>query len=200
MLLAFGVAAPQLPSQGPTLTAIALVPIENFRAWTQNHCVPRSMLALDDVDHELLDLLQRDAGRTLRELGDLVGLSPSAVQRRIDRYRKDGLLLRQIALLDPSRLPAALLAVCLVTLERESGRHHDAFRKQLLAASEVQQVYDVSGDWDYVVMLACSGMAHHTKVADRLFKEAPNVRRYTTLFVLDPVRTGSALPTRPSHP
>ena len=87
--------------------------------------------------------------------------------------------------------------MCLVTLERESGRHHQAFRKRLLAASEVQQIYDVSGDWDYVVMVASSGMAHHTALADRLFKQAPNVKRYTTLFVLDPVRTSGALPTRP---
>ncbi|TMR88683.1 Lrp/AsnC family transcriptional regulator [Nonomuraea basaltis] len=158
--------------------------------------MPKPILTLDDVDHDLLDLLQRDSGRTLRELGDLVALSPSAVQRRIDRYRKLGVLARHVALLDPSRLPTALLAVCLVTLERESSRHHHAFRRRLLAADEVQQIYDVSGDWDYVVILACSGMAHHTAVADRLLKEAPNVRRYTTLFVLDPVRTGCALPTR----
>jgi Lrp/AsnC family transcriptional regulator, leucine-responsive regulatory protein len=83
-----------------------------------------------------------------------------------------------------------------VTLERESGRHHQAFRKRLLAATEVQQIYDVSGEWDYVVMVACSGMAHHTEVADRLFNQAPNVKRYTTMFVLDPVRTSGAMPTR----
>jgi Lrp/AsnC family transcriptional regulator, leucine-responsive regulatory protein len=66
-------------------------------------------------------------------------------------------------------------------------------------ASEVQQIYDVSGHWDYVVVVACSGMAHHAQVADRLFNQAPNVRRYTTLFVLDPVRTSGALPTRTPH-
>ena len=170
--------------------------IEDFAAATQNCCVPKSTLALDDVDHHLLDELQRDSGRTLRDLGDLVGLSPSAVQRRIDRYRSHGLIARQITLLDPTRLPTVLLAVCLITLERESQRHHHAFRQELLAAPEVQQIYDVSGDWDYVVVIASSGMTHHTEVADRLFKQAPNVRRYTTLFVLDPVRTTGALPTR----
>ncbi len=175
-----------------------LVPLVNFPAPTQNCCVPKPALALDDVDHELLGLLQRDSGRTLRELGDLVGLSPSAVQRRIDRYRRHGVLARQVALLDPRQLPTVLLALWLVTLERESGQHHHAFRERVLAVDEVQQVYDVSGDWDYVVIVACSGMAHHTEVANRLFHDAPNVRRYTTLFVLDPVRTGGVLPTRVS--
>jgi DNA-binding Lrp family transcriptional regulator len=171
-------------------------PIENSATAAQNCCVPKVTFALDDVDHELLGLLQRDSGRTLRQLGELVALSPSAVKRRIDRYYKHGVISRQVAVLDPNRLPTVLLAVCLVMLERESSRHHQTFRERLLAATEVQQIYDVSGDWDYVVIVACSGMAHHTEVVDRLFKDAPNVRRFTTLFVLDPVRTSGALPTR----
>ena len=95
---------------GPTLAVPAVSPIVNFAATTQNYCVPTTTLALDDVDHALLDLLQRDSGRTLRELGELVSLSPSAVQRRLDRYRRHGVIARQVALLDPGQLPAALLA------------------------------------------------------------------------------------------
>jgi DNA-binding Lrp family transcriptional regulator len=46
--------------------------------------------ALDEFDHRLLELLQRDADATLSSLGDAVGLSASAVQRRIKRYRESG--------------------------------------------------------------------------------------------------------------
>ena len=49
-------------------------------------------LALDEFDHRLLELLQRDADATLSALGDEVGLSASAVQRRIKRYRESGLM------------------------------------------------------------------------------------------------------------
>src|SRR3954447_2079536 len=117
-----------------TLATTARPAIETFAAATQNCCVP---LSLDEVDHELLALLQRDSGRTLRQLGDLVALSPSAVKRRIDRYRKHGVIARQVTVLNPNRLPTALLAVCLITLEHESGRLHQAFRDRLLAAPEV---------------------------------------------------------------
>jgi DNA-binding MarR family transcriptional regulator len=58
--------------------------IETVRDHAQDHCVVRSV-SLDALDVDLLNLLQRDAGRTLRELGDDVGLSPSAVHRRIAR-------------------------------------------------------------------------------------------------------------------
>ncbi len=151
---------------------------------------------LDDTDHHLLTELQADAGRTLCDLGEIVGLSPSAVQRRIGRYRDTGLLTRTAAVLDPAFAPDLILAVCLVAVERESKRLHAAFQRRLLAAPEVQQVYDVYGEWDYVVVLATSGMAHHNEVSERLLTDAPNVRRFSTLFVLNPVRTGSAIPAR----
>ncbi|MGB3439462.1 MAG: Lrp/AsnC family transcriptional regulator [Actinophytocola sp.] len=153
-------------------------------------------MKLDEIDHLLLDELQTDAGRTLRELGEVVGLSPSAVQRRMERYRQSGLLARTAAVLDPKVSHDLVVAVCLVSVERESVRLHEAFQRRLLAAPEVQQVYSVYGEWDYVVVLTTSGMAHHNEVAARLLTGAPNVRRYSTLFVLDPIRTGSAIPTR----
>lgn len=154
-------------------------------------------LSLDDIDHQLLDRLQRDASGSLQALGEEVGLSASAVQRRISRFRSAGLLARQVAVLDPRATVADLvLAVVLVTLERESSADHTAFQRNLLGVPEVQQIYDVAGEWDYVVMLATTGMARHDEIATRLFNDAPNVKRYTTLIVLKPVRVGSYVPTR----
>jgi len=178
-----------------TLSERARVAIEKFRGITQNCCVKKRS-ELDDIDHRLLDELQTDAGRTLRALGEIVGLSPSAVQRRMERYRATGLVARTAAVLDPKYSPDLVFAVCLVAVERESQRLHDAFQRRLLAAPEVQQLYVVYGEWDYVAMLVTSGMAHHNEISERLFAQAANVRNYRTQFVLNPVRTGSAIPTR----
>ena len=106
-------------------------------------------LALDEFDHRLLELLQRDADATLTELGDAVGLSASAVQRRIKRYRSTGLL-RQVAVLNPAMLGNVTLAAVLVALERESARHHAAFYARMRQAPEVQQAYVLAGEWDYL--------------------------------------------------
>lgn len=190
--------APAAASANPrlmsaTLIETAMAAIESFPGPTQDYCVATS--ALDETDHQLLALLQRDSARTLGELGELVSLSPSAVQRRIDRYRKAGLIERHVAVLDPAQVDV-LLAVCLVTLAKESRALHASFRRRLLAAPEVQQLYSVSGETDFVVVLATTGMPHFREVSERLLKDAPNIQRYSTMFVLDPVRTGTALPTR----
>lgn len=150
--------------------------------------------ALDDIDHRLLALLQEDSTRTLAALGDLVGLSPSAVKRRIDRYHDTGLIDRTVAVLDPKFAPGVLIAICTVTLDRESPAAHQEFRAHALANPHVQQLYNVSGDADYVVILATTGMAQHRLVADQVLKDAPNLRRYTTMFALDPIRRSLVLP------
>jgi Lrp/AsnC family transcriptional regulator, leucine-responsive regulatory protein len=160
----------------------------------QKYCVAEFPV-LDEFDHRLLELLQRDASVTLTVLGDAVGLSASAVQRRIDRYRKSGLL-REVAVLDASLLPAVTLAAVWVTMERDSFRLHSAFRTRMRAAPEVQQCYAVAGLWDYLVIIAARSVAHYREVAERLFVDEGTVKRYETRLVFDTVKQGMALPTR----
>ncbi|MEV4219918.1 Lrp/AsnC family transcriptional regulator [Nonomuraea sp. NPDC049725] len=149
---------------------------------------------LDEIDAHLLDLLQHDSGRTLHELGEQVGLSPSAVQRRIARYRRDGLITRQVAVLDPHLFGPTVLATVLVTLARESFEHHRAFAGRMCADPQVQQCYRVAGPWDYVVVLAARSTRDCGRLGDRLFKADDNVQRYETLVVFDTVKTGLTLP------
>jgi DNA-binding Lrp family transcriptional regulator len=154
-------------------------------------------LALDEFDHRLLELLQRDAAQTLTALGERVGLSPSAVQRRIKRYRASGLL-RQVGVLDANALPATTLATVWVTMERDTLRAHTAFRTRVRNAPEVQQCYALAGEWDYLVILVATSVAHYREVAERLFVDEGNVKRYETRLVFDTVKQGLALPTRPA--
>lgn len=190
-----GAAAPTLRLAGVaavfTVGRKAVFAIEKFAAAAQHCCVP---FTPDPIDHHLLGLLQQDAGRTLRELGDQVGLSPSAVQRRIRAYHRAGVITGQIAVLDAAALGATALAAVLVTLERESAEHHARFRARMLAEPRVQQCYDLAGQWDYLVMLITENLGACRALSDRLFTDDANVRRYDTLPVLDPVKVGLSIP------
>ncbi len=173
---------------------MASVVVDYSCAETQNYCVATQAAILDDFDHRLLQLLQRDGGATLTVLGEAVGLSPSAVQRRITRYRRSGLL-RLIGVINPKALGNTTLAVVSVAMERESAKRHAAFCARMRAAPEVQQCYVLAGDWDYLVILAATGVAHYREVAERLFMDEGNIRRYETRLVFDIVKHGLELPT-----
>lgn len=149
---------------------------------------------LDEIDNRLLDLLQHDADRTLRDLGDIVGLTPSAVQRRIARYRKAGLISRQVAVLDPHHLGPTILAAVMVTLRRETVEHHRAFAERLRRVPQVQQCYSISGPWDYLVVLTAPSPRRLHRLGDELFKSDDNIQRYETCIVFDTVKAGLTIP------
>lgn len=167
--------------------------LESFRWSTQKYCVARRT-PLDEVDRKLLTLLQQDADRSLADLGNRVNLSPSAVQRRIVRLRASRAIARHVAVLNDDVLPGMIRACVLVSLERESAKLHGGFRERVRAAPEAQQCYDVSGAWDYLVVLIAAGMPACRAAIDRLFLGAPNVKRYETLFVLETIKLGIEVP------
>ena len=47
---------------------------------------------LDELDRKILDVLERDGRATLADVGGKVGLSASAVKRRVDRLEASGAL------------------------------------------------------------------------------------------------------------
>ncbi len=163
------------------------MPIVNFRARVQKSCV-----TLDEIDHLLLDLVQVDAARPLHELGDAVGLSPSAVQRRLTRLRAAGVIRAQVAVLDPEALSAGMASVILVALTDDDVEHHDAFRARMLAEPRVQHCYSIVGQWDYVVVLLTPDLKASRHLARDLFTE--HVNRFETLPAFDVVKSSQAVP------
>ncbi len=163
------------------------MPIVNFPDRVQKSCVP-----LDEIDHLLLDLVQADAARPLHDLGDAVGLSPSAVQRRLTRLRAAGVIRAQVAVLDPEALGAGMSSVILVALTDDDEKHHTAFRERMLAEPRVQHCYSIVGQWDYVVVLLTPDLKESRYLSRKLFDE--HVKRFETLPAFEVVKSSQAVP------
>jgi Lrp/AsnC family leucine-responsive transcriptional regulator len=166
--------------------------LANPLAVAQDPCVVRPRL--DAIDRRLLATLQRDADRPLRDLGVEVGLSESAVHRRLGRLRRSGVLARVVALLDPRRLTPVMTSIVLVALDRDSATAHAAFRERMHAEGRVQQCYSIVGQWDYVVVLVTGGLTESRALSQQLFMATPDIRRYETLPVAEAVKVGLELP------
>ncbi|MEO7325995.1 MAG: Lrp/AsnC family transcriptional regulator [Dokdonella sp.] len=76
-------------------------------------------MELDRFDRQLLNLVQQDAGQTAERLAEQVSLSPSAIQRRLRRLREEGVILREIAVVDPRKIGRPVHFVVSVQVEHE---------------------------------------------------------------------------------
>ena len=59
---------------------------------------------LDPVDARILDILQQDAGLSVAEVADRVGLSASPCWRRIKRLEDTGFIRKRVTLLVATKL------------------------------------------------------------------------------------------------
>lgn len=139
---------------------------------------------LDRFDIALLNIVQRDDGRTAESLADQVALSPSAIARRLRRLRADGIIARTIALLSPRLVDCRLRAMVLIQLSEHADlKGKNALEKRLVASPSVQFCYEIAGPHDIVALFDCESMAAFNEAADELLTSSPTVRRYETHFV-----------------
>ncbi|MCU9949972.1 Lrp/AsnC family transcriptional regulator [Pseudomonas sp. PDM13] len=152
-------------------------------------------MTLDDYDHRLLAEIQRDATLPQSELGERVNLSAAAVNRRLKRYRDEGIVRGQVALVEPEQLGHPLTLVVQVEVESERIDLLDAMKRSFARCPQVQQCYYTAGEWDFVLILAVRNMEQYTELTRSLFFESNNVRRFKTLVSMSNVKVGLEIPT-----
>jgi len=154
--------------------------------------------ALDKLDKSILRLLQANGRETYDAIGESVGLSSSAVLRRVKRLEEAGVIDRYVALVRPEAVGLGLTAYLNVRLEKHTERHKrtpmDAFRASVQTWPEVVECASLTGDMDYLLRVVVQDMAHYSRfIMDTLLKH-PSVQDCKTSFVLDRVKATTSVP------
>lgn len=150
--------------------------------------------ALDNFDREILARVQRDARAAAENIGAEIGLSAAAVQRRLKRLREVGVIVAEVAVIDPVAVGQAMTFIVGVELERERADMLDAFRRAARAEPNVQQCYYVTGVADFILIVVARDMADFEAVTRRLLFDNANIRRFTTSVVMARDKVGSMVP------
>lgn len=149
---------------------------------------------LDSFDTKILDHLQQDARRPLRQISELVHLSTAAVQRRIRRLENIGIIDTVVAVLNPAKLGRYTTIIVEVTLESERIDLLETTRKSFLACPQVQQCYYVTGETDFFLILTVESMEQYDNICQTLFHNDHNVRRFRTVVSMKQVKSGVRIP------
>lgn len=150
---------------------------------------------LDINDRRIAAILQADNQRTVDEVAAEAGLSSSAAHRRIARLRRDGLIRGDVAVLDPKAFGLTMTFIVEITLEKVRVDEVSVMKARLKAAPEIQQIYNVTGEADLLLIVLARDVEHFEQLSRELFSADPLVRRYKTSLVVDRVKVSLAIPT-----
>ena len=153
---------------------------------------------LDPIDRRILQALQADGRLTFDELAGRVGLSASAVLRRVRRLEEAEVISGYVALVQPEAVGLGLTAYLNVRLEKHSEAHKrnpmDLFKAAVQAWPEVVECVSLTGEMDYLLRVVVTDMAHYARfIGDTLLRH-PSVQDCKSSFVLERIKGTTAMP------
>jgi len=135
-----------------------------------------SEVEVDELDLKILDIIKNDAKLSVREIAKILNKSPSTVLSRIKKLEKIGVIKGYATLIDYSKLNYQVTAITLLQVE---GPYIEEIEKLLASEPNVRAVYDVTGEYDVIVISSFKTVSELDNFIKRLLK-VPHIRRSIT--------------------
>ena len=149
---------------------------------------------LDKIDRRILAIVQKDARRPAELIGAEVGLSASAVQRRMSRMRDERIITAEVAVIDPMSVGHPLTMIVDVEVERERPELLASLKQWIAAQPFIQEAWYVTGAGDYVLIVIARDVDDFEASMQRMIADNANVRRFHTRVALSTLKRGLLVP------
>jgi Lrp/AsnC family transcriptional regulator len=149
---------------------------------------------LDALDRAILSYLQQDAQAKLKDISLAINLSLTPTHERIKRLEAEGYIKQYVTLLDAQKLGLGLVVHCQVTLEKQTRDSFAEFEAAIVQFPEVMSCSLVSGNFDYYIKLVTRDVDSYHRFYQEKLAVLPMVARISSLFVMNEVKSTTALP------
>lgn len=147
---------------------------------------------LDKLDTRILNILQKDASLSTKDIAGEIGLSVSPTHERIKRLKAEGYIEKYVALVNREKLGKHLLVLCTVTLKEQSIATLKNFEESVVQFKEVLEVLCIAGGQDYLLKIVVDDVDdYHTFVVTHL-SSLSNISTLSSSFVLKEIKRETA--------
>ena len=139
---------------------------------------------LDHIDRALLRYLGQAARATNAELADKIHMSQSATLRRVRRLETEGIIERYSVVANRSAMGRGTSVFVEITLDGHSDGQLDEFEAAVIDCPDVLSCHLIAGGFDYLLHVACDGVASYENIHRRQLAHLPHVARVQSSFAL----------------
>lgn len=147
---------------------------------------------LDAFDIQILRELRIDGRISLQELSERVGLSPTPVSRRLRHLEERGIITGYSALIDEVALGYEVSVFVSVQLDKQIDITLDQFEDAIQAFPEVVDCWLMTGNRDYLLRVATTGLAAFETFLTGKLTKVPGVANIESSIPLRRVKSGVA--------
>jgi Lrp/AsnC family transcriptional regulator len=152
------------------------------------------MNEIDDADLRILKLLQQNSRRSTAELADLAALSQPACWRRLQRLREEGVIAKEVAVLDRVKLGFGAQIYAMVKLSTVGRTNLAGFAEAIRALPEVVECHVLMGPADFLVKIVTKDINAYERFFFEKLSALEGVQDITSAVALSEIKAPSGLP------
>jgi Lrp/AsnC family leucine-responsive transcriptional regulator len=149
---------------------------------------------LDEIDHKILSLLQRDARISIAKIAAAVNVTSTPVSERISKLEEAGFIKKYIALLDRDKVGRPVLVHLFVKLNPQTAETLALFEQAIGPLPGVQSIFVVSGHWNFILHITAKTPQEYFSFLMENISSLPYVAQTDSAFVLKECQTFQPLP------
>jgi len=149
---------------------------------------------VDKYDYKVLELIQKDASITNKELAKNIKLSPAATLSRLNKLKKIKIIKQFTAILDRKKLNYDISTITFVNLSPHNRRTSNNFVTSVKKIPQILECHNISGNWDYMLKIVSKDMKSYKDfIIDELL-EINGVNKIETIMILNTEKETGELP------
>jgi len=148
---------------------------------------------MDKKDSNILSILQDDATLSVNEIAERVSLSPTACWKRIQRLTQEGVIRKQVCLLDNRKLGVGVTVFVAVKTNQHDLQWLQKFAAGVRDMPEVVEFYRMSGEIDYLLKVVVPDIQGFDMVYKKLI-QVVELFDVSSSFAMEELKYTTALP------
>ena len=151
-------------------------------------------VTIDPVDRRILDLLQSQPGINAAAIGEKIGLSQSAVWRRMQGLREQGIIREQAVKIDREKVGLNTMVFAQVKLTSHGRSNLAAFAEAVRSYPEVLDCYVLLGNVDFLLRIVTEDIKSYEQFFFEKLSQLPGIQEINSSIALSEIKHSTVLP------
>ena len=149
---------------------------------------------IDSVDRRILDLLQSQPGINAAAIGEKIGLSQSAVWRRMQGLREEGIIREQPVKIDREKIGLNTMVFAQVKLTSHGRSNLAAFADAVRSYPQVLDCYVLLGNVDFLLRIVTEDIKSYEQFFFEKLSQLPGIQEINSSIALSEIKHTTVLP------
>ena len=152
------------------------------------------VIELDQIDRRILEWMQKEPGINAGELGEKIGLSQSAVWRRMQSLKEEGVIVEQPVKIDRQKVGLNTMVFAHVKLTSHGRSNLAEFSEAVSRYPEVLDCYVLLGNVDFLLRIVTEDIKAYEQFFFEKLSQLPGIQEVNSSIVLSDIKHTNVLP------